>query len=392
LPPAGHDSGGDIIKRFLLYGHGGAYNHGAEAGLSSTIRIIRDKYVEAHVSVVSHFPQQDMEFGIDADQYFTPVPEFWAAEKTSASQDDRERLARRMYQDALNSISSDTVCLSVGGDNFSYPNWHRWAVFQSEAVKKNAKTILWGCSVEPSAVTPGMKRVLETYSHILARESHTLNNLKNTLVDTDVQMIPDPAFLLEPEPVLLPQGFRDGGFVGVNVSPLIVRRESVSGSVLGGIRLLIDRILSDTNANIALIPHVTMPMDNDHSLLSDIEQSIPERFKPRVWLAGEHFSAAELKYIISKCRLLVCSRTHASIAAYSSGVPALVLSYSVKSAGIAEDLGTSEHVINVSDVGAPNTIRDMFLKLESEIDEQREILSRSLERYVAKIGSYAEYI
>ena len=52
--------------------------------------------------------------------------------------------------------------------------------------------------------------------------------------------------------------------------------------------------------------------------------------------------------IISKCRFFVVARTHATIAAYSTGVPTIVISYSVKSRGIARDLFGDEKGYAVS--------------------------------------------
>lgn len=48
----------------------------------------------------------------------------------------------------------------------------------------------------------------------------------------------------------------------------------------------------------------------------------------------EDAPCGDLKGYISRCRFLVAARTHASIAAYSTGVPALVAGYSVKARGL----------------------------------------------------------
>jgi len=376
----------------LLYGHGGSYNHGAEAALKSTIRIIREKYDGAFIAVSSHFPEQDIEFGLDADEFFAPDPEAWHAEKLAVSISDKERLARDMYARAIDSITHDTVCISVGGDNFSYPNWHRLVVFQQAASRLKAKTILWGCSIQPSAITREMTEVLRTYSHIIARESITYKTLQSAGLSTEVHLVPDPAFMLAPEPVQMPCGFQERDIVGINISPLIMRREPVSGMIAENIQALIDHILIESDFNIILIPHVTTPADNDYSVLYDLEQAVPSQYKPRVWLAGDRFSAAERKYIISKCRLLVCARTHAAIAAYSSGVPALVLGYSDKSAGIAKDLNAGGFVINVSDIKDPKAVTDLFLRLDSNIGAQRRVITQNLPQYMARLKNYFSFI
>ena len=54
----------------------------------------------------------------------------------------------------------------------------------------------------------------------------------------------------------------------------------------------------------------------------------------------------QLKYLISKCKMFIGARTHATIAAYSTCVPTLVVGYSVKAKGIAKDIfGTYENYV-----------------------------------------------
>jgi len=380
------------MKRFLLYGHGGAYNHGAEAIVKTTIGMIREKYGKsAHIAISSHFPEQDKEYSIDADVLFSPIPEVWAKEKLAEPAAEREGLAREMYREALDFITSDTVCLSVGGDNFCYPNWHRQAVFQQEAVGNNAKSILWGCSIEPSAFSPEMTGTLNTYTHILARESRTYNALQDHRITADIQLIPDPEILLEPEPVDLPEQFQIKNTVGINISPLLIRNEKIPGIIKGNIRSLIDYVLTKTDMTVALIPHVVMPMDNDYNTLREIECLFSLSFPSRLWLADEKYSASELKFIISQCELLVCARTHASIAAYSSGVPALVIGYSVKAAGIGEDLGLGELVQDVSMIKSRYLLRNMFINLYEQLNDVKNILSNKCQ-YFKQARRYMDYI
>jgi polysaccharide pyruvyl transferase WcaK-like protein len=381
------------IKRFLLYGHGGSYNHGAEAIVKTTIGMIRKKYGnDAYIAISSHFPEQDKEYLIDADEFFSPTLKTWEKEKLASSKNEIEQLARDMYAAALNFISPDTVCLSVGGDNFCYPNWHRLAVFQQEAVQKNAKSILWGCSIEPSAITSEMEVVLKSYTHILARESKTYNALHSHKITTVIQLLPDPAFILRPEPVELPGSFEAGNVVGINISPLIMRKEVTPGIVRENISNLIDYVLSETEMSIALIPHVVMPMDNDYAALFEIEQSVNAHFRSRVWLVDRKLSAAQLKSVISKCRFLICARTHASIAAYSTGIPTLVAGYSVKAIGIAEDLGVGEFVIDVTGIKSPDLMKNMFQRLCMKADDVRSVLAEKQEGYIQKVNDYLEYL
>ena len=97
----------------------------------------------------------------------------------------------------------------------------------------------------------------------------------------------------------------------------------------------------------------------------------------------EDHSAPELKYIISKCRLFVGARTHATIAAYSSCVPTLVVGYSVKARGIARDLFGTEagYVLPVQSLREPMELTNTFRELLKREDADRAHLKAFLPAY-----------
>ncbi|MCL2575624.1 MAG: polysaccharide pyruvyl transferase family protein [Defluviitaleaceae bacterium] len=381
------------MKRFLFYAHPGTYNHGAQAIAKTTICMIREKYGnKAHIAVSSHFPEQDRQFGLDADEFFSVNHQVWGEEKTAVSWEEKEDVARKMYADALSSITPDTVLLSVGGDNYCYDNWHRLAVFQQAAASKNAKSILWGCSIEPAAITPKMVDVLNTYTHILPRETKTLEALNNHGIKSDVHLIPDPAFRLEPKATNIPKGFDEGNAVGINLGPLVIRREKKAGIIKDNIAELIDYVLSKTDMPIILIPHVVMPVDNDLNTLKELLATIPDRWQYRVWLVDESICAAKRKFIISKCRFLVCSRTHASIAAYSSGVPTIVLGYSIKSVGIGKDLGMDRFVVDIDNIDKNGIICETFKELMTNEKEIRSSLTKKVIECKKQTSKYFDFI
>ena len=373
------------MKNFLLYGHGGSYNHGSEAIAQTTIQMIRNKYQNAHIMLSSHFPEQDKEFGLDANAIYGPDMTVWDREKKTTGFDERLELSRAMYAEALKQINKDTFCLSVGGDTFCYNNWNRLAVFQEKATEVEARSILWGCSIEPSAITPKMLDVLRSYNKIVARESITYNALSEHELTEKLFLAPDPAFVLQSEPFLLPDSFTKNNTIGINISPLLVRREALPGILLENIRHLIRHIIAQLGYNVMLIPHVVMPMDNDFELLSEIWDSLSEDEKSKTSLLDGCRSAAEYKYAISQCESLVCARTHASIAAYSLGVPVLVLGYSVKAQGIALDLGMDKYVLDISKITKNSVLTDAFINLHNERDCVRAHLAQCLPRYLTNI-------
>lgn len=328
------------MRKFLLYGHGGACNHGAEAIVRTTVPLLRQ--AGGRILLSTHFPDQDRAFGLDklVDELIPANLSFVPQERAAESWAQKSEFAKRIYADALAAIDAETVCIGIGGDNYCYPNWYRQSIFHYAAKHMGAKSILWGCSIEPRAINEEMRTVLSTHDHIYVRESCTREALAHHGITRQVELRPDPAFLLPPEPVELPRGFCPGGTVALNVSPLVLRRsEGLLAQFVQTARTLLRQ-----GEALLLLPHVTMPADDDRMALSELAAALTADERRRVCALEEH-NAAQLKYLISQCELLVCCRTHASIAAYSTGTPVVVVGYSVKSEGIGRDLGMSPWVL-----------------------------------------------
>ena len=83
---------------------------------------------------------------------------------------------------------------------------------------------------------------------------------------------------------------------------------------------------------------------------------------------------------------MVASRTHASIAAYSTQIPTLVMGYSVKARGIARDLfGNEEHyVLPVQSLQQGNDLLKALQWLQTHEDEIRKHYRTFMPGYLAK--------
>lgn len=254
--------------------------------------------------------------------------------------EEKEGYARKIYSRALAEVDENTVCIGIGGDNYCYPNWYRQSIFHKAAKERGGVSILWGCSIQPELIDGPMGEILAGHDHIYARESITRDALLARGI-TQVSLLPDPAFALTPHPVELPDGFRPGQTAALNLSPLVLRRqEGLMESFVQTAR----QLLRHTQA-LLLVPHVTMPSDDDRAALGALAERLAPEERKRVCFPHIPLNAAQLKYLIAHCELLVCTRTHASIAGYSSGVPTLVVGYSVKSLGIARDLNMEDWVL-----------------------------------------------
>ena len=189
-----------------------------------------------------------------------------------------------------------------------------------------------------------------------------------------VTLTPDPAFALAPESIPLPDGFCPGATAALNLSPLVLRQ---SPDLLEHYTAVAQVLLERVEA-LLLLPHVTMPMDNDQEALEALAAGLPAGLQARLCRPAGPLSAAQAKYLISQCVQLVCSRTHASIAGYSSHVPTLVAGYSVKSQGIGRDLGMERWVIPLDKAaGLPEAAAALW----AERDEMKRNLSCVIPAY-----------
>ena len=347
------------MNKIILYGHGGAYNHGAEAITKCTMAYLRNKHPGIPIWLSTHFREQDEEFGIPADRFLERDLSYVEKDRILPVA-ERGKYDNEIYRDTLSAIDSDTLLYSVGGDNYCYGNWHRWKLIHDKGLEMGAQDILWCCSIDPPLLTDGLVEHLLSFSKIVARESITYEALRAKGLE-NVMLRRDIAFALEEEKAPLPEGFQSGRTVAINVSPLVLRQEAVSDILMDNLVLLIDEILTHTRESILLLPHVLMPADNDREPLSHLL----ERYinTGRVMLADDSLSAAQRKYLIARCSAVVSARTHACIAAYSSGVPCLALGYSAKAQGIARDMGMEKWVVDIHRIRQKEELAGKFQEM-----------------------------
>ena len=324
-------------KHYLIYGHGGSYNHGAEALARTTIALFRQRVPDCKITLSTHFADQDREFGLMADEY---------VERNSKGNDYSE-----IYAPTIDKITHDTICIHSGGDNYCYRNWQRWAAIHLAAIYRDAKSILWSCSVDPDIMDVEMLGILKTHHLITARESVTYNVLLSHGLQNVVK-VSDMAFALEPEPV----DFEMENYIVMNLSPLVVKRNPL---VQVAYQHLLDYVLKETDLNIALVPHVLQHVDNDYDAL----RSLDFHNSSRVVLVSDKLKASQYKSIIGKSRFCIAARTHVCIAAYSSCVPSIALGYSSKAQGIAQDLGMSNYVVEAGSINSGMELVNMFRAL-----------------------------
>ena len=378
------------MKKFFLYGHNGSGNHGCEAIVRSTCKILREGFGEVDVVLASGNTYEDRKYGLDkvttlvneqnpVSKMSLPYISAYLNLKLKKNGLEAEKLA---YRKTFYNVYKDTIAFSIGGDNYCYPGYERFTMLHNMLRERNIKTVLWGCSVEPSKINSFMKEDLNNYDLIIARETLTYDALKN--IGANVKLYPDPAFQLNKIEKDLPENFVENNTVGINISPMIMNNESVLGITIENYIELIKHILENTDMNVALIPHVIWEDNNDDRKPSKF---LYDKFKDtnRVVLI-EDDNCEVLKGYISRCRFFIGARTHSTIAAYSTCVPTLVIGYSVKAKGIAKDIfGTyKNYVLPVQSLSNKDDLINAFEWMKNNEDDIRKHLNKFMPGYKEK--------
>jgi polysaccharide pyruvyl transferase WcaK-like protein len=264
--------------------------------------------------------------------------------------------------------------LSVGGDNYTLdygiPRVH---VSLGRYVLAHRKPlVIWGASVGPFDQNPGFAKVIHGHlkrevTAVFVREERSRSYLEKYGIVENVHLMPDPAFVMDPEPVSRSdvEGELPEGAIGLNLSPLMAKHVTGGdGDAWERMGIEITRELLRVHERpILLIPHVTSPHSDDHLLLSRIKSQLTD---DRVTILPKTLSAAKTKYVISRLSCLVAARTHATIASFSTCVPTVSLAYSRKAWGINEMMfGHTSYVIAPTDV-TPGVVADAVRRVLGE--------------------------
>lgn len=368
---------------FILYNHVGSGNHGCEA----LVRTISSVFGEENTILLSDSVDEENKFGINEK-----IRVYNAKEKNTSKIDflkaylNLKIFKNYFYMDILpykkvfNRFDKTDILVSIGGDIFCYENYPKYILIHNEALKHVDKSILVGCSIEPKNLED--KRLLsdlKSFDLITARESITLNALKNAGI-TNVEFFPDTAFSLECEETILPDNFEKGNTVGLNISPLVLNKSENPELLMNNYRILIRHILKTTSSSVALIPHVSWKENDDSVPLKVLYDEFSD--SNRVCLITDQ-SATKLKWIISNCNYFIGARTHATIAAYSSNIPTLVLGYSVKSRGIAKDLfgDDQNYVLSYDKIENEDTLLKSFLWIVNNSKDIKDVLEKKNKEY-----------
>jgi polysaccharide pyruvyl transferase WcaK-like protein len=229
---------------------------------------------------------------------------------------------------------------------------------------------------------------------VFARDPLSMTVLHKLSPQARAQQVIDVAFAL---PFDRPPPRGDGGVdIGLNVSGLLMSGGYAGGNEYGLsidypalTRQLIAAFTARPGVRVHLVPHVIAPMmpsDDDAAAADRLHAEFPQLLRH-----PDFASPSAAKSFISGLDFLVGARMHATIAAYSAGVPVVPISYSRKFEGLFGGLDYPWMVPakGLTTQAAAAYIVDAFDRrdlLRADIARGGAIVSDGLEKYIAALA------
>lgn len=377
-----------------MFFHDGSKNRGCEAIVRSAAHLLKDSGEIASISLSSREPETDKiipDLDVVHFDQRTAVDKFSLQGLRNAVNvkifNDDSLAYRIMHESIIKLIPEYDVFLSIGGDNYCYGEQPGIYEIDRQIKKAGKKLVLWGASIGEEDLSEAKINDLKSFDLLLVRETITEQNLKKAGIP-NVKLVADGAFLMEKSELPLPPGWQEGKTVGFNFSPLVLKKNQESKKAAFA---LIQHILDTTDLTVCFVPHVIIPGNDDYQILQEFEQHFKD--SGRTILLPNNLNATEYKGYIARMKFFIGARTHATIAAYSNSVPTMVLGYSVKSKGIAQDIfGTEKLVLDLSEISDPAKLIAGFEEMKSEEHELRNILSDKIPELKQRARKAKEYL
>ncbi len=407
------------MKRFYLSGQRTFGNRGCEAIVRSTVELLKEQLGNIKVLVPSDDIERDSaqwpeaaERGVEFVQaYMPPATRYWAHfQRLPIPFLKRAGWPFFMPAWLKEQISSVDAVLAIGGDNYSldYRLPSLTMGIDKLAMDMGKPVILWGSSIgpfeqEPDFV-PAIINHLSRMKMIAVRETISYQYLNRQLGLTNVIQMADPAFTLSKQAVECESFWPmagDAGVLGLNVSPLIERYKKTGQDLRKEVIEFIRYAVKERGLGVLLVPHV-VPLNgsdyNNDAYYMDAVRSEVEDLGVSVKMMPHQLNASQIKYIISKLRFFIGARTHATIAALSSGIPTVSIAYSIKAKGINNDLfGNENPVLQTPDLSnqslqkslkwlfkEENTLKDT---LSTRIPELQYSARRAAKKFIEVINA-----
>jgi polysaccharide pyruvyl transferase WcaK-like protein len=230
------------------------------------------------------------------------------------------------------------------------------------------------------------------YDLIIARGIIVRELLKEIGVSKNVKVFPDTAFLLDPAPVeevdkvLEREGVSDPPLIGIVASRQVDRRilqdgdKTQQNAYTSALARLADHLTEEHRATVVFIPNEgakTVDYDDVYVARKVFDQMT---HKENTRVLPEFYDAEITKGLIAKCDLMIASRYHSVVAAFSMCVPTMVLGWGFKYDQLTEMVGQRTYLFNYENIDSD--------EMETAVDslwKNREVVKEDLERIIPRI-------
>ena len=268
--------------------------------------------------------------------------------------------------------------LHIGGDTFSYDYSYAGLISNTAQIDQIANLgipqEIWCATVGPFSECKPLERQilkkLRKLERITVREEASQNYLETNGLGS--QIVSDPAFNLTPSESFAEILNRPKPRIALNISPYIYRGNT-KATVDKCLRSFVAKRLTE-GYDIALISHVNTATSSDSSVIADVLGEFLEQ--ENVHVIPTDLSAAEYKGIVSKSDYVVASRTHVTIAGFSTATPVLSIAYSAKAPRLNTFLFGHESFTLKSSELSEQSLEDTFQRVVSNKREISEILTK----------------
>lgn len=268
-----------------------------------------------------------------------------------------EKIIKKELFSTLSRVKKSDLTIITGGDILTsdYKNFRKHAAYMLES----QKVYICGQTVGPfnQEDEKYFLKSLKNVAYITARELESYEYLKSLDIEVPIEYTADVAFLLptlddteySKLKTMINFPFEDQDFITLSISRGIIKYSELDEQeYIARFKKLI-RLITDDGHNIVIIPHVQETKLENNDLLFD-QELVRELNDSKIFLVGHSLNSTEYKTIISKSIGLIGTRTHTTIASYSTLVPTISIAYSRKAYGIAKDIFQDEYEDFVFDV------------------------------------------
>ena len=273
----------------------------------------------------------------------------------------------------------------LGGDCFSLNYLQLFLI--DTCLKLRKKVVMIGNSVEPctsSYIRRRLHRTLSRLETVFAREAVTYQFLTEELQLENVCMVPDLAFMLQPEPgaIDLRRRFslsQDRPLFGITVRNCSNDPAKVEAYV-SAVAQVMDRCISELQAQFVFLPQVRFLEDDDLQIAKVIRDRLEADHRSQFILLEEDYAPGLLKSMIGQCDYFFGTRMHSNIFATSMSVPTVAIAYEEKTNGIMRMLGLEDYVLGI-DTLEPEACYQRILNCV----QHREEISSHLQQRIPEI-------